>query len=67
VGKPEGKGPLGSPRRRWQDNIKIDLQDMRCGGLDWIDLVRDRERWWSLVNAVKNFRVPQNAENFLIT
>jgi hypothetical protein len=67
VGKPEGKRPLGSPRRKWQDNIKMDFQDRRCGGMDWIDLVRDRERWWSLVNVVKNFRVPQNAENFLIT
>jgi hypothetical protein len=67
VGKPEGKRPLGRPRRRWEDNIKMDFQEVGCGGMDCIDLVRDRDRWWGLVNVVMNFRVPQNAENFLIS
>ena len=44
VGKPEGKGPLGRPRRRWEDNIKMDLQEVGCGGMDWIELVQDRDR-----------------------
>jgi len=58
VGKPEGKTPLGRPRRRWVDNIKIGLQDVGCGCVDWIELVRDRDRWWALVTAVMNLRVP---------
>jgi len=58
VGKPEGKRPLGSPRRRWEDNIKMDLQEIGCGGLEWIELVQDRDRWRALVNAVMNLRVP---------
>jgi len=45
VGKPERKRPLGSPRRKWEDNIKIDLQEVGCGGMDWIDLAQDRDRW----------------------
>jgi len=45
VGKPEGKRPLGRPRRRWEDNIKMDLQEVGCGGMDWIDLAQDRDRW----------------------
>ena len=57
-GKPEGKRPLGKPRRRWEDNIKMDLQEVRSGGMDWIDLHQDRERWRALVNAVMNLRVP---------
>ena len=57
VGKPEGKRPLGRPRRRWEDNIKIDLQEVGCGDIDWIDLAQDRERWRALVNAVMNLRV----------
>jgi hypothetical protein len=52
VGKPEGKRPLGRPRHRWEDNIKMYLQVVRCGGMDWIQLVQDRDRWWALVNAV---------------
>jgi hypothetical protein len=58
VGKPEGKRPLGKPRRRWEDNIKAILQEEGCGGMDWIELVQDRERWLALVNAVMNLRVP---------
>ena len=57
VGKPEGKRPLERPRRRWEDNIKMDLQEVGCGGMDWIDLALDRDRWRALVNAVMNFRV----------
>jgi len=58
VGKPGGKIPLGRPRRRWEDNIKMDLQEVGCGGMDWIDLAQDRDRWRALVNAVMNLRVP---------
>ena len=58
VGKPEGKRPLGRPRRRWEDDIKMDLQEVGCGGMDWIDLGQDRDRRWrALVNAVMNLRV----------
>jgi len=58
VGKPEGKSPLGRPRRRWVDNITMDLQEVRCGYMDWIGLAQDRERWRKLVIAVMNLRVP---------
>ena len=64
MGKPEGKRPLGRPRRRWEDNIKMYLQEVVCGG-DWIKLAQDRDSWWALVNAVLNLRVPYNARNFL--
>jgi hypothetical protein len=57
VGKPEGKKPLGRPRRRWEDNIKMDLQEVGCGGMDWIELAQDRDRWRELVNAVMNLGV----------
>jgi len=65
VGKPEGKRPLGRPRRRWEDNIKMDVQEVLCGVKDWIDLAQDRDRLRALVNWVMNIRVPQNAGNFL--
>jgi hypothetical protein len=65
VGKPVGKRPLGRPRHRWEDNIKVDLQEMGCGGMDWIELAKEREWWQALVNEVMNLRVPQNAGNFL--
>jgi len=55
---PEGKRPLGRPRRRWEDNIKMDLQEEGCGGMDWIELAEDRDRWQTLVTAVMNFRIP---------
>jgi hypothetical protein len=60
--KPEGKTPLGRPRHRWEDNIKMDLQEVGCVGMDWIEVAQDRERWRALVNAVMNFRVPLNEE-----
>jgi hypothetical protein len=65
VEKPEGKRQIGRPRRRWEDNIKMDLQEIGCRGMDWIDLAEDRDRWRALVNAVMNLRVPYNAGNFL--
>jgi len=65
VGKPEGKRPLGKPRRRWVDNISMDLQKLGCGYMEWIGLAQDRDRWWTLVNAVMNLGVPCNAGNFL--
>ena len=65
MGKPEGKGPLGRPRRRWEDNIKIDLEEVACGSLDWMELVQDRDTWWAFVNAVMNVRVIENAGEFL--
>jgi len=58
VRKPDGKIPLGRPRRRWEDNIKMDLQEVESGGMDWIELAQDRDRWQALVNAVMNLRVP---------
>jgi len=64
VGKPKSKGPVGRPRRRWEDNIKMDLQEVGYGGMDWIELGQDRYRWRELVNALLNFRYPQNAINF---
>ena len=57
VGKPEGKRPLGRPRRRWNDNIKMYLQEVGCGSMDWIELAQDRDGWRALVNALMNFRV----------
>jgi hypothetical protein len=58
VGKPEGKRPLRRPRRRWVDNIKMDLRGIGWGGVDWIDLAQDRDQWRALVNTVMNLRVP---------
>jgi hypothetical protein len=57
VGKPEGKRPLGIPRRRWEDNIKMGIREVGWGGIDWIDLAEDRDRWRALVNAVMNIGV----------
>ena len=58
MGKPEGQRPLGRPRHKWDNNIKMDLQEMGCGVMDWIELAQDRDRWRALVNAVMNLRVP---------
>jgi hypothetical protein len=58
VGTPEGNRPLGSPRLRWEDNIKMETQEVVCGDMDWIDLAQDLYRWRTLVNAVMNLRVP---------
>jgi hypothetical protein len=58
VGKPEGRSPLGRPRRRWLDNIRMDLVDVGWGDVDWIGLDQDRDRWRGLVNSVSNLRVP---------
>jgi len=58
MGKPEGKSPLGRPSCRWEDNIKTNLQEVGCGGTDWIELTQDMGRWRALVNAVMNLRVP---------
>ena len=58
MGKPEGKRPLGSPRRRWEDDIKMDLQEVGFGGTEWIELAQDRDRWRAIVNVVMNLRVP---------
>ena len=58
VGKPEGKRPLGRPRRRWVDNIRMDLQEVGCVHVDWFGLAQDRDRWHTLVSAVMNLRIP---------
>jgi hypothetical protein len=58
VGKPEGKRPLGRPRRRWVDKVKMDLREIGLDGMDWIDLAQDRDQWRALVNTVMNLRVP---------
>jgi hypothetical protein len=58
VRKPEGKRPLERSRRRWEDNIKMDLQEVGCGGMDWIELAQDRDRWRGIVSSVRNLRVP---------
>jgi hypothetical protein len=58
VGKPEGGRPLGRPRRRWVDNIRMDLAEVGRGDVDWIDLAQDRDRWRAVVNSVLNLRVP---------
>ena len=56
--KPERKGPLGRPRRKWEDNIRMNLQEIGLGSMEWTDLAKDRDRWRALVNAVMNLRVP---------
>jgi hypothetical protein len=65
VRKPEGKRPLVRPRRRWEDNISMDIRETRWEGVDRIHLAQDREQWWALVNTVMNLRVPYDAGNFL--
>jgi hypothetical protein len=64
VGRPEGRRPLGRPRHRWEDNIKMDLQEVGWGGMDWIDMAQDRDRWRVLVSMVMNLWVPQNVGSF---
>jgi hypothetical protein len=58
VGNPEEKRPLGRPRLRWEDGIEMDLREIGCGGVEWIHVVQDRDRWRAVVNAVMNLRVP---------
>jgi hypothetical protein len=58
VGKPEGRRPLGRPRRRWEDNITMGLREVGCGCVDWMELAQDRDKWRALVSAVMNLRVP---------
>ena len=65
VGKPEGKRLLGRPRRRWEDNIKMDLHEVGCGGMEWVELARDMDRWRTLVNAAMNLIILLNAGDFL--
>jgi hypothetical protein len=65
AGKPEGRRPLGRPRHRWEDNIRLDFREVGCGCEDWMELAQDRDRWRALVSAVINIRVPENAGNFL--
>jgi hypothetical protein len=65
VGKPEGERPLVRPRRRWEDNIKIDLQEVGCTSIDFIDLAQDRNGWRALVNMVMSLRVPKKCRKFL--
>jgi hypothetical protein len=65
VGNPEGKRPLGRPRRKWVDNIKLDLEEIGLDGMYWIHLAQDRDQWRALVNTVMNLRVPQNDGKFL--
>jgi len=67
IGKPRGKRPLGRPRLRWEDNIKMDFQEVEWGDIDRSDLAEDGDRWPYLVNVVINLRVRQNARNFLIS
>jgi hypothetical protein len=66
VGKPEGKIPLGIPRRKWVDNIRMDLGGVRCGDVDWIGLAKDRDRWRALVNSVLNLRVHEMLGNYRV-
>ena len=65
VGKPEGKRPLGRPRHRWEDNIEMNLQEVGCGGMDWIELSQDRYSWRACESVVMDLRVPLYAGNFL--
>jgi len=65
VGKPGEKTPMGRTRRRWEDNIKMDLREVECGGKDWTELTQDSDRWWAVVKAAMNVRVPRNAGNCL--
>ena len=58
VGKPGGKTPMGRTRRRWENNIKMDLREVECRGMDWTELAQDSDRWWAVVNAAMNLRVP---------
>jgi hypothetical protein len=58
VGKTEGKRPLERPRRGWENNIKMELQEVECEGIDWIDVAEERNKWWALVNAAMNLQVP---------
>jgi hypothetical protein len=66
VGKPEGKSPLGRPRHRWMDSIKMNMREIRWGGVDWIDLAEDRDQWMASENTVMNLLVPHSVRNHFV-
>jgi hypothetical protein len=66
VGRPKGKRPPGSPRHRWEDNIKLHLREIGIDGTNWIQMAQDRVKWWAFVNMVMNLQVPQRKQDFFL-